>query len=87
MEENNFAVLVDAKSEYTNQLINILKQYLYTGIKDIYIDAKLHCEDNNDKYNTLQKFQSLLSNVPTWNQEIITQITRQLIEDSGCDWI
>ena len=33
MEDGNLAVLVDAKTEYTKQLVNILKPNLYDGIR------------------------------------------------------
>ena len=38
MEEGNIAVLVDAKTEYTKQLVNILRPCIYQGIKSIYED-------------------------------------------------
>ncbi len=39
MEEGNFAVIVDAKSEYTKQLINTLKGGIYQGIKKILLSV------------------------------------------------
>ena len=36
MEDGNLAVLVDAKTEYTRQLVNVLKQNMYQGIKNIF---------------------------------------------------
>ena len=38
MEESNLAILVDAKTEYTKQLINILKGSIYQGVKKLYIE-------------------------------------------------
>ena len=60
MEENFTINLVDAKNEYTKELIKTLHQNIYDGIYSIYEDAKiLHREDN--KYSILKHFQILLS--------------------------
>ena len=40
MDEGNLAILVDAKAEYTKQLINILKNNIYYGIRQIYQNSK-----------------------------------------------
>ena len=44
--QNNVAILVDAKNEYTKQLINILKKSIYLNIKDIYDTSETECKKN-----------------------------------------
>ena len=39
--EDNIAVLVDAKIEYTKQLTNILVPFIHEGIKSIHEDVSL----------------------------------------------
>ena len=85
MEEGNLAILVDAKTEYTKQLVNILKNSLYLGIKQIYVDSKEKCMENEN--DTLSVFQVNLSEIPKWNQDIINTKTDSVVKDSGCDWI
>jgi hypothetical protein len=85
MEEGNLAILVDAKTEYTKQLVNILKNSLYIGIKEIYVDSKENCLENEN--DILSVFQVNLSEIPKWNQDIINTKTDSVIKDSGCDWI
>lgn len=85
MEEGNLAILVDAKTEYTKQLINILKNSLYLGIKEIYINSKEKCTENEN--DILSVFQVNLSEIPKWNQDIINTKTDTVVKDSGCDWI
>ena len=48
MDQGNLAILVDAKFEYTKQLINILKNYIFQGIKRIYIDAKEYSIEHDE---------------------------------------
>jgi len=87
MEEGNLAILVDAKSEYTKQLIHILKNNIYNGIRLIYQSSKYSCIENDKTENTLQHFQELLSEIPKWNQEIIDGECLKIKENSNCDWL
>ena len=57
MEDGNLAILVDAKTEYTKQLVGILAPYIYSGIKKIYFEAKEECFENDNMENTLSLFQ------------------------------
>jgi hypothetical protein len=87
MEDGNLAVLVDAKTEYTKQLVNILKQNMYMGVKNILQEAKNECALNKDQDSTMKYFQDLLSQIPKWNQDIINKESVRIIEESGCDWL
>ena len=87
MEDGNLAVLVDAKTEYTKQLVNILKQNMYMGVKNILQEAKNECALNKDQDSTMKYFQDLLSQIPKWNQDIINKESARIIEESGCDWL
>ena len=87
MEDGNLAILVDAKTEYTKQLVNILSPYIYNGIKQIYVEAKEECFEQDLMENTLRIFQKRLSDIPKWNQEIIDQEYENVIIGSKCDWL
>ena len=87
MDEGNIAVLVDAKLEYTNQLINILKPNMLFSMNKIYVDIKQEFEEKNKPNLTLKNFQLKLSEIPQWNQNIIENYHKQIIENSNCDWL
>ena len=86
MDEGNLAILVDAKLEYTKQLVNIIGPNIFLGIKNIYNESKEICkiEQSND---ILYTFQLKLSEIPKWNQEIIINESNKLIDNSDCDWL
>lgn len=86
MDKFNIAVLVDAKQEYTHQLVQLLYPQIYVGIKSIYDAAKQFCEESNDA-NVLKKFQILLSNVPKWNMDRIQDEFKRIQRNTECDWI
>ena len=87
MDEGNVTVLVDAKEEYTKQLISILKNCIYQGIKSIYMDAKDICNQDNTPDNVLMIFQDLLSRIPKWSQDIINKEYERITNVSKCDYI
>ena len=87
MDQGNLAILVDAKFEYTKQLINILKNNLFRGIKKIYSDAKEYSIEHDETDRVLKKFQFYLSEIPKWNQEVILKEVTEILEKSKCDWL
>jgi hypothetical protein len=87
MEEGNVAVLVDAKAEYTKQLVNILRPCIYQGIKSLYEESKEMCEQDNNPNNVLMSFQEMLSRIPKWSQDLINKEYNRIVDSSQCDWI
>ena len=83
MDEGNLAILVDAKTEYTKQLVNIISPNIFIGIKNIYNECKINCDGSD----VLYQFQILLSEIPKWNQEVINKEYDTLVEVSHCDWL
>ncbi len=87
MEDSNLAVLVDAKTEYTNQLVSILQNNIYVLINELFTEAKLTCFENNEHHLVYKNFQDLLSNIPSWTEEKIKDEANKIIINSKCDWI
>ena len=87
MDQGNLAILVDAKFEYTKQLINILKNNLFQGIKKIYNNAKEYSIEHDELDKVLKKFQFYLSEIPKWNQEVILNEVTEILDKSKCDWL
>jgi hypothetical protein len=87
MEEGNVTILVDAKQEYTKQLINILKNSIYDTVQSIYKNALKECTENKKKKKTLLKFQEKLSNIPKWSSDKVEQEYNIIAETTKCDWI
>ena len=87
MDQGNLAILVDAKFEYTKQLINILKNNIFQGIKKIYISAKEYSIEHDELDKVLKKFQFYLSEIPKWNQDVILKEVTEILEKSKCDWL
>ena len=85
MEDISINVLVDAKNEYMLQLTNTITPHLYTGtLNKIYNKAAKQCDPDED---ITLIFKQLLKEVPKWNQDVIADITKYVIDKSQCDWL
>ena len=87
MNSDNLTLLVDARTEYTKQLVNILKPNLLQGIKSIYNEVKEESIKNDDEDNILINFQNSLSKIPKWSTNFIDLEYNRILESSQCDWI
>ena len=87
MEDGNLAVLVDAKTEYTKQLINVLKTNIYFIFLEIYEECKELCKVNKTPKKIFFEFQQKMRNIPSWNTEVINNYCDTIIKNSRCDWI
>ena len=87
MNSDNLTLLVDARTEYTKQLVNILKPNLLQGIKSIYNEVKEESIKNNEEDNILINFQNSLSKIPKWSTNFIDLEYNRILESSQCDWI
>jgi hypothetical protein len=79
--------LVDAKTEYTNQLINILTPHIFDGILSIYGDAVDINEQCINSNSVLKQFQLLPGQIPKWSKEILKEEVDRIKLESKCDWI
>ncbi len=84
MEDFDTRILVDAKEEYSKELIRVLKRYMLEGIESLYSQACELCHKNRSK--TIVTFQDLLEQIPKWNQELIEKETNRIIENSKCEF-
>ena len=87
MATDNISLLVDAKTEYTNQLVSLLTKPLYEGFKSLFDDAVEVCNNNNQEGAELKTFQNLLGRIPQWNQEIIDNECERIKVSSKCEWL
>ena len=85
MEDNsNLAVLVDAKREYTNHLIDAIRSGIITGLKGLYDDADEACKHDNTPKELIIEFQRNLERVPKWSQDVINKELKRIGKEA--DW-
>ena len=82
MDEIGINVLVEAKLEYTKQLISLLSPRIYDLLKELYSN---NC--SQDKKYELKTFQLALSEIPSWDQFKVEELTNKILEKVKCEWI
>ena len=85
--ETSVAVLVDAKREYTNQLIQAIRPFLLSGMLSIYDEAFNVCQQNKETDLTMLTFQELLGEIPKWNNKLVVEESERIVNDSKCDYL
>ena len=86
MNNYNTQLLVEAKHEYTNQLIILLKLELYNGIKSMYDAAYQYCIDIKSK-KILKNFQKMLETTPKWSNDKLNIETERIKNVTNCDFL
>lgn len=87
MEDTNLAILVDAKTEYTNQLINFLKGRSYRCMKELFDETKQECLKEDKLSDVFSTFQKNLANIPKWNENMVKEEYEKMVIQSKCDWL
>lgn len=87
MDDYNTSVLSEAKNEYSANLVNILTPLIIQGLQSIFKEACNLCQSNDEDNKYLMTFQNFLTRVPKWNQEIINNETKRIIQQSKCNYL
>ena len=87
MDDFNASVLSEAKNEYSSRLVTILVPLVLEGIKSIFKEAYELCNSNEQHNKYLMTFQNFLTRVPRWNQQIIDEETKRIIDRSKCPYL
>lgn len=89
-------VLVEAKKEYTEQLISLLYTEIYKGFQSIwqnakYAQQKLAQRETPEELPTqgslLLEFQERVRMVPKWSDEIISNEYIRIVEATNCEYL
>ena len=87
MDDYNVNVLSEAKNEYSCRLLSILSPVVIDGVKSIFNDAERICIENDEDDKYLMTFQNFLSRVPKWNDSIVQDECKRIINVTGCNYL
>ena len=79
--------LHEARNEWCSRLISIFIPLVNEGVKSIFNEAYKLCNENKEPDKYLMSFQNLLSSIPKWNNTIIENEVKRIIERSGCNYL
>lgn len=78
--DNNLSVLVDAKKEYTDQLISLMAPVMIDVFHQMFQEATTLSKNKK----VLQMFQKLLKEVPNWSNAMSKQHSDRI--ENKCSW-
>jgi hypothetical protein len=87
MDDFVISNLQESRNEWCSRLVSIFTPLVNEGIKSIFNESWKMCLDNNESNKYLMTFQNLLSRIPKWNNIIIEEERKRIIERSGCNYL
>lgn len=82
METESGHTIVEARKMYTQQLTELLSPLLYQGLKSIFDTCK-----EGDNKHVLKTFQEKLCSIIKWNQDIIDNEYKRILDETECGWL
>ena len=87
MDDFVISNLHESRNEWCSRLVSIFTPLVIDGMRSIFNESWKICADNDEMNKYLMTFQNLLSRVPKWNNAIIEDERKRIIERSGCDYL
>ncbi len=79
--------LYESRNEWCSRLVSILTPLIIEGVRSIFNESYKMCVENNECSKYLMTFQNLLSRIPKWNDVIIEQEKKRIVERSNCHYL
>jgi len=87
MDDFVISNLHEAKNEWCSRLVSIFTPLVIEGIKSIFNESWKMCIDNDEAGKYLMTFQNLLCRVPKWNNVIVEEERKRIVERSSCGYL
>jgi len=87
MDDFNVSSLHESKNEWGARLLTIMTPLIIEGFKSIFDESIKLCRENDEMDKYLMTFQNLITRIPKWNQSIIEQERKRIIERSCCGYL
>jgi hypothetical protein len=87
MDDFVLSNLNESRNEWCSRLVSIFTPLVVEGFKSIFNESWKLCVENDETNKYLMTFQNLLTRIPKWNNTIIEDERRRIIERSGCNYL
>ena len=87
MDDFVISNLHESRNEWCSRLVSVFTPVVIEGIRSIFNESWKMCLDNDEASKYLMTFQNLLSRVPKWNNIIVEEERKRIVERSGCDYL
>ena len=87
MDDFNMNSLQESKNEWVSRLVNILAPHITDGFRQIYTESFKLCIENDEEDKYLMTFQNFVARIPKWNNDLIDEEVKRIVEKSNCGYI
>ena len=87
MDDFVISNLHESRNEWCSRLVSVFTPVVIEGVRSIFNESWKMCLDSDEASKYLMTFQNLLSRVPKWNNIIVEEERKRIIERSGCDYL
>ena len=87
MDDFVISNLHESRNEWCSRLVSVFTPVVIEGIRSIFNESWKMCLDNDEATKYLMTFQNLLSRVPKWNNIIVEEERKRIVERSCCDYL
>lgn len=87
MEIYSTPCLVDAKSDYTQKLVRLLKKAFMQRVVKMLQETKDDCMNYCEDEEVLLAFQEKLANIVDWSTEAKKSFTDEIVASTHCEWL
>jgi len=87
MDDFVISNLQESRNEWCSRLVSIFTPLVIEGVRSIFNESWKLCLENDEVNKYLMTFQNLLSRVPKWNNVIVEEERKRIIERSGCNYL
>jgi len=87
MDDFVISNLQESRNEWCARLVSIFTPLVCEGVRSIFNESWKLCVENDEANKYLMTFQNLLARVPKWNNTIVEEERKRIIERSGCNYL
>jgi hypothetical protein len=87
MDDFVISNLQESRNEWCARLVSIFTPLVCEGVRSIFNESWKLCVENDEVNKYLMTFQNLLARVPKWNNVIVEEERKRIIERSGCNYL
>jgi hypothetical protein len=87
MDDFDLTTLNESRNEWVTRLLDILTPNIIDGFNSMFNDALQLCIENSEEEKYLMTYQNFLTRIPNWNNELIENECKRIVEQSKCSYI
>ena len=87
MDDYSLTSLSESKNEWCSRLVNTLTPAISEGLKSIYNESLKLCIESEEEEKYLMTFQTFLTRIPQWNENIIKEERQRIETSTNCSYL